>query len=72
MEKFYAKLQDILEVETLSDSDILEDFPDWDSLSIITLITFLDKEYQVNLYTNEIKAAKTIKDLCCLIESKRK
>ncbi|PAF45169.1 acyl carrier protein [Helicobacter sp. 11S02596-1] len=72
MEKVYEKLQDLLEVESLCDSDILDDFEDWDSLSIITLITFLDKEYGVNLYTQDIKGAKSVGDLIALIESKRK
>ncbi|PAF48865.1 hypothetical protein BKH41_04345 [Helicobacter sp. 12S02232-10] len=72
MEKIYAKLQDILEADNLSDNDILDNFEDWDSLSIITLITFLDKEYGVNLYTNEIKATKSVKDLMDLIKSKLK
>lgn len=72
MEKIYKKLQDLLDVESLDRSAILEEFDDWDSLCIITLITFLDKEYSVNLYTNELKAAKTIGDLMDLIQSKLK
>lgn len=72
MEKIYKKLQDLLDVESLDKECVLEDFEDWDSLCIITLITFLDKEYSVNLYTNELKAAKTVGDLMDLIQSKLK
>lgn len=72
MEKIYKKLQDLLDVESLDKKCVLEDFEDWDSLCIITLITFLDKEYGVNLYTNELKAAKTVGDLMDLIQSKLK
>lgn len=72
MEKIYKKLQDLLDVESLDKKCVLEDFEDWDSLCIITLITFLDKEYSVNLYTNELKAAKTVGDLMDLIQSKLK
>lgn len=72
MEKIYKKLQDLLDVQSLEKESILEDFEDWDSLCIITLITFLDKEYSVNLYTNELKAAKTVGDLMDLIQSKLK
>ncbi|PAF43775.1 acyl carrier protein [Helicobacter sp. 11S03491-1] len=71
MEKIYKKLQDILELDVINDKDLLEDFEDWDSLSIITLITFLDKEYGIVLYTNEIKSAKTVGDLVALIQKKR-
>lgn len=72
MEKIYKKLQDLLDIESLQRESLLEDFEDWDSLCIITLITFLDKEYNVNLYTNELKAAKTVGDLMDLIQSKLK
>ncbi|PAF51512.1 acyl carrier protein [Helicobacter sp. 13S00477-4] len=71
MEKIYMKLQDILDTESINDTDVLEDFEDWDSLSIITLITFLDKEYNIVLYTNEIKSAKTIGDLLQIIQKKK-
>lgn len=72
MEKIYKKLQDLLDVQSLDKTSILEDFEDWDSLCIITLITFLDKEYNINLYTNELKAAKNVGDLIDLIQSKLK
>lgn len=72
MEKIYKKLQDLLDVESLQRESLLEDFEDWDSLCIITLITFLDKEYNVNLYTNDLKSAKTVGDLMDLIQSKLK
>lgn len=72
MEKIYKKLQDLLDVESLQRESLLEDFEDWDSLCIITLITFLDKEYNVNLYTNDLKTAKTVGDLMDLIQSKLK
>lgn len=70
MEKLYKKLEDILE-EEVKDADVLEDFDEWDSLSIITLISFIDKEYHVNLYTSDIKSAKTVGDLVKLVESKK-
>jgi len=70
MEKLYKKLEDILE-EDVKESDVLEEFEEWDSLSIITLISFIDKEYNVNLYTSDIKAVKTVGDLVKLIESKK-
>lgn len=72
MEKIYKKLQDLLDAESLQRESLLEDFEDWDSLCIITLITFLDKEYNVNLYTNDLKSAKTVGDLMDLIQSKLK
>ncbi len=70
MEKLYEKLEEILE-EDIHDEDILEEFEEWDSLSILTLISFIDKEYGVNLYTSDIKKTKTVKDLTDLIKAKQ-
>ncbi len=70
MEKLYEKLEEILE-EDIHDEDVLEEFEEWDSLSILTLISFIDKEYGVNLYTSDIKKTKTVKDLTDLIKAKQ-
>ncbi|MDE6886351.1 MAG: acyl carrier protein [Helicobacteraceae bacterium] len=72
MTKLYDKLKDVLDVETINDDDKLEDFDDWDSLSIISILSFLDKEYGINVYTNELQNLKTIKDLIDLVKSKAK
>lgn len=71
MQKLITKLQDILEEDNITENNILEDFEEWDSLSIITVIAFVDKEYKVNLYSKDIKSARTVKDLITLIEQKR-
>lgn len=71
MDKIYQKLEEILDTQNICDEAILEDFEDWDSLSIITLLTFLDKEYGINLYTNEIKAAKSVGNLITIIKMKK-
>ncbi|STQ85560.1 acyl carrier protein [Helicobacter muridarum] len=71
MQKIIAKLEELLDVESINENDLLENFEDWDSLSIISFIAFLDKEYSVNLYTNELQQAKTIKDLLQLIKDKQ-
>ena len=70
MQKLYIKLEEILE-EDVNDADILEDFEEWDSLSILTLVSFIDKEYGVNLYVDDIKSAKSVLDLVKLVESKK-
>ena len=48
MQKLYIKLEEILE-EDVNDADILEDFEEWDSLSILTLVSFIDKEIRSEL-----------------------
>ena len=38
MEKLYAKIADVLDVETVSAADKLRDFEEWDSVAAISLI----------------------------------
>lgn len=70
MEKFYEKLAEILDVDTLADSDTLESFEEWDSIAVISLLAFADKVYDVRLSTGEIRACKTVGDLASAIRSK--
>ncbi|RDU73053.1 hypothetical protein CQA66_02120 [Helicobacter aurati] len=71
MQEIYQKLQELLDVDSLSEEQLLADFEDWDSLSIISFIAFLDTKYQINLYTNELQQAKSVKDLLQLIADKQ-
>ena len=70
MENLNENLEEILE-EDIHDEDISEELEEWDSLSILNLISFIDKEYCVNLYTSDIKKTKTVKDLTDLIKAKQ-
>lgn len=71
MQNLINKIENILEEENIKETDVLEDFEEWDSLAIITLIAFIDKEYKVNLYSSDFKSIKTVGELIKLIEQKR-
>lgn len=60
MEKVYKELAELLEVEEVKDSDTLEDFECWDSLTILTIIALSSDQYGKSLSANDIKEAKTI------------
>ena len=45
MEKFELKLLDIFEVDKINDTDVLECFDEWDSLTILTLIATVDSDF---------------------------
>jgi acyl carrier protein len=63
MEKFYIKLADIMEVDTIRPDDILEDFETWDSLTVLSVIAIIDADYGVNLNAENLKGVQTVKDL---------
>ena len=57
MEQFLEKL-----------ADILEDFEEWDSLAILSIISVIGSDYNKTVTVNDIKKAKTIKGLKGLIQ----
>jgi acyl carrier protein len=71
MEEFYTKLADILEVDKVSGSDVLEDLPEWDSLSVLSVIAMIDSECGINLNARDLKQVSTAQNLYELIEQKR-
>lgn len=71
MEGLYARLAEILDTDQVGDGDRLNDFDTWDSLATLTLISILDDEYQVSLYTHELQPLVTVGDLMALVAERR-
>jgi acyl carrier protein len=71
MNDFCRKLAEVLDVETVSEADALEDLPDWDSLSALSVIAMLDSEYGVNLTAMELRKIQTVAELAKLVERPR-
>lgn len=69
-QELYELMAELLDVDSVKDTDLLEDFEDYDSLFIITLITHLDDHYKVLLLSDEVKSCKSIGDLVALIKGK--
>lgn len=67
MDEFKAKLADILEIDEVHDSDILRDFPEWDSLTVLSVIAMLHQDYGVTLSATDIKNVVTVESLYNLI-----
>lgn len=63
MEKFLEKLADILDVDEVKEDNVLEDFEEWDSLSILTIISYIGSTYNKTVTAKEIRTCKTAKDL---------
>jgi len=63
MDEFYTKIAEILDEEKVTETDILADFPEWDSLSVLSVIAMLDANYGVNITAKDLRDAKTVGDI---------
>ena len=70
MKELYKKLSNILEVDNLKDTDILRDFENWDSLTILSILAMLDSE-SISLSTEELDKCITVRDLYEMVENKK-
>jgi len=70
VEDFYTDLAEILEVDEVKREDELEDFENWDSLTILEVASMVDEKYGVTIGSKEVKGLVTVGDLEDLIRSK--
>ncbi len=71
MEKFYAEMAKILEVEEVKPDDALRDFKLWDSLTELSVLAMIDASFGVNLTGDHVDGVKTVGELWAVVESKR-
>ena len=72
MNDFCMKIAEILDVETVTENDVLGDFEEWDSLSVLSAIAMLDAHYGVNVTAIDLKDVRTVADLWNLAQTKKK
>lgn len=63
---FLEKLHEELEIESVNFLTVntkLDDLEEWDSLTILSLISFIETEFSVNLSATEIEGFVILKDL---------
>jgi acyl carrier protein len=72
MNDFCTLMAEILDTEEVCESDVLNNFPAWDSLSALLVIAMLDSKYDVNLTSMDIKDVRTVADLWNLAQLKKK
>ena len=72
MHDFLTKLAEILEVAEIKETDALKDFPQWDSLAVLSVIAMLDANYGVNLRAAELNAVNSAGELFQFVESKKR
>jgi acyl carrier protein len=72
MNEFLAKIASILEVGAVRETDELKAFPQWDSLSVLSVIAMLDASYGVNLRATDFGPIKSVGDLWALVQSRKR
>jgi len=70
VEKFCEKLTDILETDEVKLENVLKDFEEWDSLSVLSIIVMVASDYGVTIFAKDIMKLKTVKDLFIYIQKK--
>ncbi len=68
MEEFKTKLAEIMELDDLQDNDVLRDFPEWDSLTVLSVISMVYSKYGKSLTADGMKKAVTVRALYDLVE----
>jgi len=71
MNEFLKQIAGILEVEEVKETDELKAFPQWDSLSVLSVIAMLDASYGVNLRAADFGPIKTVGELWNLVQSRK-
>ena len=72
MNEFLKKLAEILETSEMRESDQLKDLPQWDSLSVLSVIAMLDANYRVNLRAADFAAVNSAGDLWKLVQTRQR
>ncbi len=67
---FLNDLAEILEEDSVNETDVLADFDAWDSLSVLSIIAYASEHYKMQLKKEDIRSMKTVGDLMTLFESK--
>lgn len=62
--EFLEEMQDVLQMEDELSFDMnLQDIDEWDSLSMMATMAFLNKEFNVKLGFSDLKSFKTVEDI---------
>ena len=70
--EFYQRLAEILDIEDIKPENVLKEYDQWDSLSILSVLAMADSKYGVTIRADEIRQVVTAADLAALVEAKRK
>jgi len=71
MNEFCEQIADILDVAEVKGADVLRDFEEWDSLSVLSTIAMLDARYGINITAVDLKDIRTVAELWDLVQARK-
>lgn len=65
-----AALEELMELDagTLSADDTLSDYPEWDSITALSFISYMDEHFHKTITGTEIKAFTKVSDVLAVME----
>ena len=70
METFYKNLAVCLEVDTVQPGDVLRDFDVWDSLTALSILAMVFRDFKITVSADELRASTTGGDLWNVVHRK--
>lgn len=71
MERFYERLAEILEEDTIKPDDVLSSFEQWDSLTALSVVAMIEENYGVNVSAEDLAKASTASSLEAMVAARR-
>ena len=72
MNKFYANLAGLLEVDEIDPDIDLNEYENWDSLTILSVIAMLDSDFGVNMTAKDLTVFKTATELFAELQKRKR
>ncbi len=64
---FLKELAEIMQIETVpSGTERIKDFPEWDSMANLGVMSMFDMEFGITLKTDDLKKITTVNELMAL------
>ena len=70
METFYKNLAVCLEDDTVQPGDVLRDFDVWDSLTALSILAMVFRDFKITDSADELRASTTAGDLWNVVHRK--
>jgi len=69
MDTFLKEMADILDEESVQESDRLDGFGAWDSLAVLSVLAMADSRFHATFSAREIRGVATVGDLYRLLST---
>ncbi len=70
MQEFYQLLADKLEEDAVGRDDVLQDFPEWDSLTALSIVAMIEEKYGVEVSAVDLLDIESAGDLEDLVRAR--